>query len=169
MKPTKYRQVLRMHLFAILGFSIICGCSGVGAKKIERPQVPSDFPFAVVWLQPNETTMSLNALTQRELLGLVMVKKWNEGDHEFVGVSIHDGKFYLHYPNVVYVKWEATERPDGSITKHAAVVFGPGGDSLITDQVKAGRLPPGVQVLDMDASGIDPYKYLSNATIQPKQ
>ena len=168
MSVVKYRPVLGMNLFAILGFSIICGCSGVGAKKIERPQVPFDFPFAVVWLQPNETTTSLNALTQRELLGLVMVKKWNEGDHDFVGFSIHDGKFYLHYPNVVYVKWEATQLPDGSITQYAAVVFGPGGGSTITDQVKAGRLPPGVQVLDMDASGIDPYKYLSNATIQPK-
>ena len=169
MKPKKYRQVLRMRLFAILGFTIICGCSGVGAKKIQRPQVPSDFPFAVVWLQPEKKTESLHALTQRELLGLVMVKKWNEGDTEFVGFSIYDGKFYLHYPNVVYIKWEATQHPDGRITKHAAVVFGPGGDSTLTDQVQAGILPPGVQVLDMDASGIDPYEYLSNATIQPKQ
>ena len=169
MSVVKYRHVLAMNFFAILGFSIICGCSGVGAKKIERPQVPSNFPFAVVWLQPNETITSLNALTQRELLGLVMVKKWNEGDHDFVGFSIHDGRFYLHYPNVVYVKWEATQLPDGSISKYAAVVFGPGGDSAITDQVKAGKLPPGVQVLDMDASGIDPYTYLSNATIQRKQ
>ncbi len=169
MKTTKYRRVLRMHLFAILGFAIICGCSGMATKQIQRPEVPSDFPFAVVWLQPEKKTESLHDLTQRELLGLVMVKKWNEGDTEFVGFSIYDGKFYLHYPNVVYVKWEATQRPDGSIARHAAVVFGPGGDSSITDEVQAGILPPGVQVLDMDASGIDPYEYLSNATIQPKE
>ena len=165
----KYHHVLRMHLFVLFGVSIICGCATVGTKNIQRPQVPPDFPFAVVWLQPEKKTENLDALTQRELLGLVMVKKWNEGDTEFVGFSIHDGKFYLHYPNVVYVKWETTQLRDGSTRKYASVVFGPGGDRRITDQVKAGRLPPGVQVLDMDASGIDPYQYLSNATIQPKQ
>ena len=46
MKSMKYRQVLLMHLLAISGFSIICGCSALGPKKIERPQVPLDFPFS---------------------------------------------------------------------------------------------------------------------------
>ena len=46
MKPMKYRQVLLMHLLAISGFSIISGCSALGPKKIERPQVPLDFPFS---------------------------------------------------------------------------------------------------------------------------
>lgn len=168
MSAVKYRHVLGMNLFAILGFSIICGCSGLAAKKIERPQVPSDFPFAVVWLQPNKTTRSLDALTQRELLGLVMVRKWNEGDRDFVGYSTYDGRFYLHYPDVVYIKWETTQLPDGSITKYAAMIYGPG-DNTVVNEVSAGKLPPGVQVLDMDVSGIDPYKYLLNATSQPKQ
>ena len=168
MSVVKYRHVSGMNLFVILGFSIICGCSGLGAKKIERPQVPSDFPFAVVWLQPNKTTRSLDELTERELLGLVMVKKWNEGDRDFVGYSTYDGRFYLHYPDVVYIKWETTQLPDGSSTKYAAMIYGPG-DNTVVDEVSAGKLPPGVQVLDMDASGIDPYKYLSNATIQSKQ
>ena len=168
MSAVKYRHVLGMNLFAILGFSIICGCSGLRAKKIELPEVPSDFPFAVVWLQPNKTTRSLDELTERELLGLVMVKKWNEGDRDFVGYSTYDGRFYLHYPDVVYIKWETTQLPDGSITKYAAMIYGPG-DNTVVDEVSAGKLPPGVQVLDMDASGIDPYKYLSNAMSQPKQ
>ena len=134
MSVVKYRHVSGMNLFAILGFSIICGCSGLGAKKIERPEVPSDFPFAVVWLQPNKTTRSLDALTERELLGLVMVKKWNEGDRDFVGYSTYDGRFYLHYPDVVYIKWETTQLPDGSITKYAAMIYGPG-DNTVVDEV----------------------------------
>ena len=160
MESTKYRQVLRIHLLAIFGLSIICGCSALGTKNIERPQVPPDFPFPVVWLQPKEKTVSINELTQRELWGLVLVKKWNEGDRDFVGVSMNDGKVYLHYPNVVYVKWEDTQLPDGTITKYASEISGPGGGSTISDQVRDGILPPGVLVLDMDSSGIDPYAYL---------
>ena len=48
MKPIKYRQVLLMNLLVIFGFSIIYGCSALGPKKIERPQVPPDIPFAIV-------------------------------------------------------------------------------------------------------------------------
>ena len=162
MKSIKYRQVLRMNLLAIFGFSVICGCSGLGTKKIERPQVPPDFPFAVVWLQSKEKTVRIDELTERELWGLVMVKKWNEGDRDFVGTSMNDGKVYLSYPNVVYVRWEDTQLPDGTLTKYASLIYGPGGDSTITDQVSKGILPPGVQVLDMDSSGIDPYEYLSD-------
>ncbi len=160
MKSTKYRRVVLMNLLAIFGLSIICGCSAFGPKKIERPQVPPDLPFAVVWLQPEKKTVSIDALTQRELWGLVMVKKWKEGDR-FVGtdMDMNNGKVYLYYPNVVYVKWEDTQLPDGTITKYASEISG--GDSTITDQVREGILPPGILVLDMDASGIDPYEYLS--------
>lgn len=160
MKPTKYRQVMLMNLLVIFGLSIICGCSAFGPKKIERPQVPPDFPFPVVWLQPHKKTVNINELTQRELWGLVMVKKWKEGNR-FVGTDIdmNNGKVYLYYPNVVYVKWEDTQLPDGTITKHASEISG--GDSTTIDQIREGILPPGVLVLDMDASGIDPYEYLS--------
>ena len=160
MESMKYHQVLLMNLLAIFGLSIICGCSALGPKKIERPQVPPDLPFAVVWLRSEEKTARIDELTERELLGLVLVKKWNEGDRDFVGVSMYDGKVYLYYPNVVYVKWEETQLPDGRITKYASEISG--GDSTITDQVSEGTFPSGVQVLDMDSSGIDPYEYLSN-------
>ena len=160
MESTKYRQVLRIHLSVIFGLSIIYGCSGLGPKKIERPEVPPDIPFPIAWLRPEEKAVRIDELTERELWGLVMVKKWNEGDRDFIGVSMYDGKVYLHYPNVVYVKWEDTELPDGTLTKYASLIYGPGGGSTISDQISEGILPPGIQVLDMDASGIDPYAYL---------
>ena len=159
MKSMKSRHILLIPLLAILGLSLIYGCSTLGPNEVQRPHVPSDFPFAVVWLQPERKTANINDLTPRELSGLVMVKKWNEGDHDFVGASMENGKVYLHYPNVVYVKWEETQLPDGTITQYASETSG--GDGTITDQVREGILPPGVQVLDMDASGIDPYEYLS--------
>ena len=161
MKPMKYRQGLLMNFLAIFGLSVICGCSGLGPKKIERPQVPPDLPFPVAWLQPEEKAVRIDELTQRELWGLVIVKKWKEGNR-FVGTAMDmDGKVYLYYPNVVYVKWEDTQLPDGTITKYVSEISG--ADSTIRDQVSEGILPPGVLVLDMkdmDASGIDPYVYL---------
>ena len=161
MKSMKYCQVLRINFLVIFGLSVICGCAALGTKRIEQPQVPPDFPFAVVWLHPEEKTVSINALTQRELWGLVMLKKWNEGDRDFVGSSMDmdTGKVYLYYPNVVYVKWEDTQLPDGTSTKYASSISGPGGYGIV-DQVREGILPPGVLVLDMDSSGIDPYAYL---------
>ena len=53
-----------------------------------------------------------------------------------------------HLSNVVYVKWEDTQLPDGTLTKYASEISG--GDSTIRDQVSEGILPPGVQVLDME-------------------
>ena len=157
----KYRQALGMKLFAIFGLSVIYGCSTLGPNEIQRPQVPPDFPFAVVWLRPDAKTANINALTDRELLGLVSVKKWKEGDRDFQGMSMKNGKVYLHYRDVVYVEWKEDQLPDGRTRKYAALIYGPGGDSTITDQISQGILPPGVQVLDMDTSGIDPYEYLS--------
>ena len=90
----KYRQALGMKLFAIFGLSVIYGCSTLGPNEIQRPQVPPDFPFAVVWLRPDAKTANINALTDRELLGLVSVKKWKEGDRDFQGMSMKNGKVY---------------------------------------------------------------------------
>lgn len=158
----KYRQVLLMNLLAIFGLSIISGCSVSGPKNFEYPEIPPDFPFTVMWLRPKEEAARIppHEFKQLELLQLVMVRKWNEGNHDFVGAGMNDGKIYLHYPNVVYVKWEDSRKPDGTIIKYASEISGPGGDSTIVDQVREGILPPGVQVLDMDSSGIDPYEYL---------
>ena len=160
----KYHQMFLMVILAIFGLSVICGCATLAPKKIEYPEVPEDYPFSVVWLRPKEETaqLSLNVLNQLELLNQVMIKKWNEGDHDFVGGDIgENGKVYLHYPDVVYVEWDEGERPDGTIVKYPAKIGGPGGDSDIVEQVSNGILPPGVQVLDMDSSGIDPYEFLS--------
>ena len=46
MKSMKYRQVLLMNLLAIFGFSMICGCSAFGPKKIERPRGSARFSIS---------------------------------------------------------------------------------------------------------------------------
>ena len=162
----RYHQMFLMVILAIFGLSVICGCTTLFSPKTKYPEVPEDYPFSVIWKQPKDKTaqIPLNTLNQLELLNLVMIKKWNEGDRDFVGADLgQNGKVYLHYPNVVYVQWEEDERPDGTIVKFAAKLAGPGGDySVIVDQVDNGILPPGVFVLDMESSGIDAYEFLKN-------
>ncbi|MCZ6676195.1 MAG: hypothetical protein O7E52_02985 [Candidatus Poribacteria bacterium] len=149
------------------GIALIYGCVSTAPKgnkmvsAFQYPEVPDDYPFSVIWRRPAEETeqIPLNELNQLDLLNLVMVKKWTEGDHDCRGGNIgENGKVYLNYPNVVYVKWEEDERPDGTIVKYPAKMQG--GDSTIVEQVSNGILPPGVFVLDMDSAGIDAYQYL---------
>ena len=159
----KYHQMFLMVILAIFGLSVICGCATLFSPKTKYPEVPGDYPFSVIWKQPKDKTaqIPLNTLNQLELLNLVMIKKWNEGDRDFVGADMDkNGKVYLHYPNVVYVQWEDGEAPDDTPAKCAVRLAGPGGDSDIVDQVSNGILPPGVFVLDMESSGIDPYEFL---------
>ena len=160
----KYRQMFIMTILAIFGLSGMCGCATLFSPKTKYPEVPEDYPFSVIWKQPKDKTaqIPLDTLNKLELLNLVMVKKWNEGDRDFVGADMsQNGKVYLHYPNVVYVQWEEDENPDGTISMVPTRLAGPGGDySVIVDQVGNGILPPGVFVLDMESSGIDAYEYL---------
>lgn len=161
----KYRQMFLMTILAIFGLSVICGCATLFSPKTKYPEVPEDYPFSVIWKQPKEETarIPLILLNQQELLHLVMIKKWNEGDHDFVGGTIdEDGKVLLNYPNIVYVQWEESENPDGTIYIYPGRLAGPGGDTDIVEQVENGILPPGVFVLDIESSYIDAHDFLKN-------
>ena len=161
----KYRQMFLMTILAIFGLSVICGCATLFSPKTKYPEVPEDYPFSVIWKQPKEETaqIPLVLLNQQELLNLVMIKRWNEGDHDFVGGTIDEnGKVLLNYPNIVYVQWEESENPDGTISIYPGKMAGPGGDSDIVEQVENGMLPPGVFVLDIESSYIDAHEFLKN-------
>ena len=161
----KYRQMFLITILAIFGLSVICGCATLFSPKTKYPEVPEDYPFSVIWKQPKEETARIPfvLLNQQELLNLVMIKKWNEGDHGFVGGTIDEnGKVLLHYPNIVYVQWEESENPDGTISIYPGEMAGPGGDSHIVDQVENGMLPPGVFVLDIESSYIDAHEFLKD-------
>ena len=54
------------------------------------------------------------------------------------------------------MKWEEAEEPgEWRITEVSTV------DSSIADQLLNGVIPPGIEIVDQDASGIDPYAFLS--------
>ena len=116
------------------------------------PEIPEGAPIA-----PFDERSSKNM----ELLGRVMVKKWNEGDR-FVGGTMTGGNVYLIYPNILYVKWEVDKNfLTGKTTRYISRVRGPSTVRLTHEEMKAGKIPPGFQVIDIETGGLDPYEVLN--------
>lgn len=93
-----------------------------------------------------------------ELLGRVMVQKWNEGERFTAGV-IEDGKVYLIYPDIIYVQWkEEEDLLTGEKTRYIGGTLGP--TDLTHEQITSGEIPPDLQVIDMENAGLDPYDIL---------
>ena len=115
------------------------------------PEIPEGAPIGIF-----EESDSV----EMELLGRVMVKKWNEGER-FEGAGIKSGKVYLHYPNTIYVRWkEKVDMLDGTKTYRISEAFG-AEVPLTSQQMRTGEIPPGITVLNADSAGFDPYEVLS--------
>lgn len=110
-----------------------------------------DYPYKVIWSNKDSP--------RAELLTRVLIKLWNEGEQNFRGGSTHNGKVYPHYHDTVYVTFSPIRNKDGKI-------IGQSSDILSGTQVQFTRAdllnpPPGLRVLDLESSGIDPYQYLN--------
>ncbi len=110
-----------------------------------------DYPYKVIWSNKDSP--------RAELLTRVLIKLWNEGEKNFRGGSTHNGKVYPHYHDTVYVTFSPIRNKDGKI-------IGQSSDILSGTQVQFTRAdllnpPPGLRVLDLESSGIDPYQYLN--------
>ena len=169
MKSHRWAVIVYMVPFAL---SMICGCAILGSKAdrsitgFAYPQVPDDYPYNVTWQfsEAERAQIPIEVLERRELLSMVMVKLWSEGDHDFTGgVITNDGTFYPLYPDVAYVEWDEYEAPDGTISRYAGNVLtaGPNDSSAIMDQLNNGETPEGIRIVDYKAAGIDPYEFLS--------
>ena len=122
------------------------------------PEVPARFPFSLVWEAPEEQLAQMPSVLfeELELMGLVMIKLWNEGDQGFSGAFMSDGKVYPTYSDVAYVKWEETEESGERRISEVSTVH-----SSISEQLLNGVIPPGIEIVDQDSSGIDPHAFLS--------
>ena len=67
-----------------------------------------------------------------------------------------NGRVYPTYPDVAYVKWEEAEKPGEWRISEVSTVH-----STVSEQLLNGVIPPGVEILDEDSSGIDPHAFLS--------
>lgn len=168
MKSHRWAVIVYMVPFAL---SMICGCAILESEAdrsvtgLGYPEVPDDYPYRVFWQrsEAERAQIPIEDIGEMELLSMVMVKLWSEGDHDFTGGVIENGTFYPLYPDVAYVEWDEYEAPDGTISRYAGGVLTIGGNdsSAIMDQLNNGETPIGIRIVDYKAAGIDPYEFLS--------
>ena len=123
------------------------------------PEVPDDYPGYIEWkVNPDNPSRTF------ELMGRVFVKLWTEGEKNFRGGSTHKDKILPHYNDVVYISWsEYTDPTDGELVRRiSGYTAGPHVSKkfkfTIDDLYDP---PPGLRVLDIESSGINPYEYLN--------
>ena len=116
------------------------------------PKIPDDYPGKehIDW---STDTRSI------ELLRRVLIKLWNEGERNFRGGSTHNGKVYPHYHDTVYVKFSPVRNKDGKIIGQSTHIKS--GTQVQFTRADLLNPPPGLRVLDLESSGIDPYQYLN--------
>ena len=167
----KYLQMFLIACMVTIALSVICGCATLGLRTdrsvtgFEYPEVPEDYPHKVLWQRPEEERSQIppEQLGELELLSMVMVKLWSEGDRDLAGGVIENGIFFPMYPDVAYVEWDQNEAPDGTVYRYvSSVLTGGGNDSeVIMEQLNKGETPAGVRIVDYQSAGIDPYEFLS--------
>ena len=88
-------------------------------EKGDFPEVPDGFPsdLTPVWIQfPN---YQKGDMYEREMLYRVLIKLWNQGDHDFVSGVYQDdnGRVYSLYSDVAYVEWGEVVSDDGQVIR----------------------------------------------------
>ena len=121
------------------------------------PKVPEDYPSTPEWERRPD-----NPRKTFELMSRVFVKLWTEGEKNFYGGSTLNGRIYPHYYDTVYLKRIPILDRDGNVrgystSKRSGRFVNYKGDTSIETLLDP---PPGLRVLDLDSSGIDPYQYL---------
>lgn len=131
------------------------------------PEVPTGFPdhLQPIWTWAEEKKSGFAGSGKDfELMHRVLIKLWNQGDQDFVGVTRDDrnGKVYPIYPEVVYVTWREAIDPHGNVHRYPGrVSAGPNVPRYIDNHFTNGSgYPPHITVLDREVSGIEPYRFL---------
>ena len=165
----KSHQRFLIVFMAIVVFFVIYGCAIVGQDEIELrmehepreyPEVPDGYPFAVIWLLPEEEKSQIPQVIFKNLVLMdrAMIRLWEEGNRDFVGAHLANGIFYPKYPDVVYVEWDEYEKPDGTIGKRISGIIA--ADEAIMKQIHNGKTPPGIRIVDLEEAGIDINEFL---------
>lgn len=121
------------------------------------PEIPPDYPSTVVWKATNHGNLSAGTLQGIELLDRVLVKLWSEGERGFKGGIMAGSRVYPHYHNTAYVRY-AEEAGYRYISEYQG---GPDLPPLTREQLRTGKLPAGIRIIDMDSAGIDAYRFLN--------
>ena len=126
------------------------------------PEIPEDFPEPDIF----KSLASMGDSEMRKALELqkrLIVEFWKQGiSLENVGVTGDaDGKVYLLYPDVVYVKWDYWTDDDGITHRYAGVTRGhPDTAHIYEPYLDEGEIPPGITVYELPDGYIDAYEFL---------
>ena len=117
------------------------------------PDVPKDYI-----IKPFSWDFYKNDPPIHELMARVRIKLWKQGI-QTIGImsSSATGLVYPTIPGAVFVKKYNRDGAD-----YLEIRGDPDLDlEAIKKELMAGNVPDGIQVLDMDKAGIDPYKFLN--------
>lgn len=143
------------------------------------PKVPDGFPSDLipVWIQfPN---YQKGDMYTHELIYRVLIKLWNQGDHDFVNNGVYqddNGRVYPLYRDVVYIEWGeyVSENPDEEVVRFPRFTLATHerssnpdalGRLFTIEELTSGTyksMYPGVKFIDYDSAGYDPEAFLND-------
>ena len=137
-------------------------------EKRDFPPVPDGFPFTPVWLR--SAGYKKGDKPGNEQIARVLIKLWNQGDHDFQGGTIraNDGQIYPIYPDVLYVQWQerVIDNGDGNPfpVRYIAGSIGPFSPEFDAMDIITGRFEakyPNIEFIPFEQAGYDPYTFLA--------
>ena len=147
-------------------------------EKGDFPEVPDGFPsdLTPVWIEfPN---YQKGDMYKHEMIDRVLIKLWNQGDHDFVNGAYQDdnGRVYPLYPDVVYIEWGETvsDDPDEEVVRFPRFTLATherssdpdalGGLFTVAELTSGAyrTMYPSVKFVDYDSAGYDPGTFLDD-------
>ena len=137
-------------------------------EKRDFPPVPEEFPFTPVWLR--SAGYRKGDKPGNEQIARVLIKLWNQGDHDFQGGTIrhNDGQIYPIYPDVLYVQWKerVIDNGDGNPfpVRYIAGSIGPFAPEFDATDIVTGGFQakyPDIRFVPFEHAGYDPYTFLA--------
>ena len=121
------------------------------------PEIPEDYPWKVNWQK--------EVSAEGELLTRVLIKIWQQQSGGINGGSTatinSQLRVFPHYHNTVYVTWADHRGVDGTVKwKYIANLTSGLSPNVILPILETNEIPPGIQVLDHEVDGINPYEFL---------
>ena len=138
------------------------------------PEVPDGFPsdLTPVWVKfPN---YQKGDMYTHEMMYRVLIKLWNQGDHDFVNGVYQDdnGRIYPLYTDVAYVEWREVVIDDGRVLRFPSFTLathirepGSTGGLFTTEELLSGAYKtkyPDLKIVDYANAGYAPETFLDN-------
>ena len=129
------------------------------------PEIPADYPEHLMpsWVRnPNTQSVSGRAAGPFELMDRVLIKLWKQGHTNLTGASLSNsnGKVYPHYANTAYVRYKEFTTSDGVVHRTISRIKGGPDIAPYFKQIRLGKTPAHIKLLDYDSGGIDPHTFL---------